>query len=338
MDSGRGPVKRWLLLAGLMVLALTAAASWPGPAPTGVVVEDALAPDPGSAPLDLRIWYPAGPAMAQLPLVVLSHGTGGGKMGHADTAVALARAGFVVVAPTHTGDNYRDLGNVGRGVHLDERPRHIARVLDYILGRWPQRATIDPQRIGLLGHSAGGFTALVVAGAEPDLSRGGAFCRARPEAWTCRYLRGRGYSIADLARRPPARWLHDTRVKAAVVTAPAIGYGFDRENLAKVRIPIQLWAAEHDDVIDDSPFTIRRDLPAAPEWHWVAGAGHFSFIEPCDWRMQATIAVMRWFGTEAICSDPDPFDSGQFDRVRFHAAFNADVVRFFRQTLPPVRP
>jgi predicted dienelactone hydrolase len=42
------------------------------------------------------------------------------------------------------------------------------------------------------------------------------------------------------------------------------------------------------------------------------------------------IAVMRMFGTEPICSDPEGFD-----RQQFHARFNADVVRFFRANLVP---
>ena len=43
-----------------------------------------------------------------LPLVVVSHGIGSPFLGHAATAVALADAGYVVVAVTHTGDNYAD--------------------------------------------------------------------------------------------------------------------------------------------------------------------------------------------------------------------------------------
>jgi predicted dienelactone hydrolase len=34
----------------------------------------------------------------KLPLLVMSHGTGGSTLGHFDTAVALADAGFVVAA------------------------------------------------------------------------------------------------------------------------------------------------------------------------------------------------------------------------------------------------
>jgi predicted dienelactone hydrolase len=87
-----------------------------------------MVPDPNGPPLEAGIWYPsdslasshrlalytqavaAGGAVAGygLPLVVMSHGTRGSFQQHYDTALALAEAGFVVAAVTHTGDNYRD--------------------------------------------------------------------------------------------------------------------------------------------------------------------------------------------------------------------------------------
>jgi predicted dienelactone hydrolase len=48
-----------------------------------------------------------------LPLVVISHGNGGGPASHADLALALANAGYVIVAPIHSGDNYADQSAVG---------------------------------------------------------------------------------------------------------------------------------------------------------------------------------------------------------------------------------
>ena len=87
-----------------------------------------VAADPEGKPLEIGIWYPSaaavqpvvmGPttmsvavnASAQgeaLPLVVISHGYASSSLGHFDTAIALADAGFVVVALTHAGDNYAD--------------------------------------------------------------------------------------------------------------------------------------------------------------------------------------------------------------------------------------
>lgn len=296
--------------------------------------EDAFAPDPDEKPLDLRIWYPSDAVTpgtvkgAHLPLIVISHGTGGSKEGHEDTARALADAGFVVAALAHTGDNYRDLSAVRGTTHLKDRPRHVVRTIDYMLKTWRGHGQIDSERIGMFGHSAGGFTALVLAGGQPDLTRTIELCRQRPQAWTCEYLRKNGVVIESLKSPPPAEWLHDPRVKAVVIAAPAIGYSFAPDGLAAVHIPIQLWSAEHDNVVDNSADIVRGLLPAAPEYHSVVNGGHFSFLTPCGWQMRGIIGVMRWFGTEAICNDPE-----SFDRVRFHQDFNAQIVRFFSKAL-----
>jgi dienelactone hydrolase len=39
----------------------------------------------------------------------------------------------------------------------------------------------DPARIGVIGYSAGGHTALVAAGGVPDFSRMNGFCREQPD-------------------------------------------------------------------------------------------------------------------------------------------------------------
>src|SRR5437899_9841295 len=107
-----------------------------------------MVPDPDGPPLEAGIWYPSdAPASSQrlglysqtvavggdiagrgLPLVVMSHGTGGSFEGHYDTALALAEAGFVVAAVTHTGDNYRDQSGFARAP--ESRPRHIKALID----------------------------------------------------------------------------------------------------------------------------------------------------------------------------------------------------------------
>lgn len=323
---------KWLLVALAAAVAGAAAVvftSLPAPVP-GVAVEQATARDPGERPLSLLISRPAGPTQGRkLPLVVISHGTGGSMRDHSDTAAALAKAGFVVVALDHPGDNYRDLSGVGGGTHLAARPRHITRTIDYMQHDWPRRGAIDANRVGMFGFSAGGFTALVIAGAEPDLSRTADYCRRKPEAWTCLYVKRQGLTQARIARQKATAWQHDPRVKAIAVAAPAVGYSFDRARLAHVRIPVQLWGAEKDTVVEDSAELVRQSLGTAPEYHQVKRAGHFSFMMPCKPQMQAMMTVMHWFGTEPICKDLPGFD-----RTALHRRFNADVIRFFRQAMP----
>ena len=112
-----------------------------------VGLQHLTAPDPDGAPLEVGIWSPSNAMPAPvpmgritqtvaingaiegkaLPLIGISHGTGGSFLGHYDTAIALAEAGYVVAAVTHTGDNYADQS---RSVFIMERPRHISRVID----------------------------------------------------------------------------------------------------------------------------------------------------------------------------------------------------------------
>ena len=121
-------------MRGLM--ALGAALLLAGSAQAGVGFETASAPVPGDKPLAVTIWYPtdaaerqtplglytqsaasgAAPAGRGHPLVVISHGTGGSNIDHYDTARALVAAGFVVAAPTHTGDTQGDRTHRAAGV------------------------------------------------------------------------------------------------------------------------------------------------------------------------------------------------------------------------------
>jgi predicted dienelactone hydrolase len=50
-----------------------------------------------------------------------------------DTAIALAEAGFVVAAVTHTGDNSLDRSYSFTVRNFPGRVRHLHRVIDYML-------------------------------------------------------------------------------------------------------------------------------------------------------------------------------------------------------------
>src|SRR5271154_973152 len=219
--------------------------------------ERVVVADPDGAPLEAGIWYPSaavavpqplgpyrqtvatGAAVAGrgLPLIVMSHGSGGSFQGHYDTALALAEAGFVVAAVTHSGDNYRDQSAFTR---VENRPRHVKAVVDYMLASWPYRDALDPARIGMFGFSVGGFTALVAIGGVPDMKRVAPYCAAHPDEWACR--RAKEYR----ADPPPvlAAFVHEPRIRAAVIAAPAIGYTFTPEGLAGIKASIQLWRGD----------------------------------------------------------------------------------------------
>lgn len=90
-------------------------------------------------------------------MVVISHGNGGGLQSHADLALALASAGYVVAAPMHAGDNFADQSAAGAATLYSGRTRQFRVTVEHMLTRWHGRDRIDPERIGAFGFSAGGF-------------------------------------------------------------------------------------------------------------------------------------------------------------------------------------
>jgi predicted dienelactone hydrolase len=104
----------------------------------------------------------------KLPLVVISHGDGSSFLDHHDTAETLADAGFIVAAINHPGDNFGDRSREGDLSAFATRPTDIKRLIDFMLGTSPAAPKINSERIGVFGFSAGGYTALVLIGANPD--------------------------------------------------------------------------------------------------------------------------------------------------------------------------
>ena len=286
--------------------------------------------------LEIGIWYPSkaapvampmGPTTMSvavnapvdgraLPLVVISHGTGGSFMGHYDTAIALADAGYVVAAVTHRGDNYQDQS---RSVFIMDRPKQISRLIDHMLSNWDNRAAIDSARIGMFGFSAGGFTTLASIGGIADFSKVGPTCRENPGDYACQLI---AKSASSGLAPPDSSPAHDLRIKAAVVAAPALGFTFASGGLKNVDIPVQLWRAEDDLILPHPRYTepVRVALPGGADYQVVRQAGHFDFMSPCSAELEKIAPV--------ICkSNPG------FDRVAFHQTFNSSVVGFFGKNL-----
>lgn len=290
-------------------------------------------PDPGHNPITAAIWYPttADPGFAllgltgekvatngavagnRLPLIIISHGTGASLFSHADTALALAQSGFVVIAPMHTGDNFQDDSDVGKPDWLVNRSRHVERAIDLALHSWKDRSHIDPGRVGVFGFSAGATTALINIGGTPDLQLIASHCAGHPE-FVCKLTWPAMYRNL----KPPA-WHGDTRIGAAVIAAPGLGFIFAPDGLSAVHVPVQIWQGTEDQTVPSATNAelIRRYLAEPPETHLVPGAVHYSFLAPCG-----------LIGPPPLCRD-----SKGFDRQAFHKIFNDAVVRFFRATL-----
>jgi predicted dienelactone hydrolase len=162
----------------------------------------------------------------------------------------------------------------------------------------------------------------VAAGGVPDLSQIAPYCEAHPDHDLCEALKHAGVDFHIGSDVPAGVWVHDPRIKAVVVAAPAFGFAFSRAGLSGVRVPVQLWRAA-DDRHQPNPYyeePVRAGLSQTPDYHVVENAGHYDFLPPCG-------ALMARKRPDICASLPG------FDRAAFHERFNADVVQFFRATL-----
>jgi predicted dienelactone hydrolase len=133
----------------------------------------------------VAVWKPAGTAPAAgFPVVVFSHGFGGCNTQSVFLMEALANAGYLVAAPNHADASCGAARKAGSGLRPEEpfqktsewsdatyKDRHadIEAVLDGVLSAASfQGVRVDASRVGIAGHSLGGYTALGVAGAWPS--------------------------------------------------------------------------------------------------------------------------------------------------------------------------
>jgi predicted dienelactone hydrolase len=181
-----------------------------GPHPVGLLTLELPDPEDLERTRPTDVWYPAAhlddaagsppdhpfgqphrarlglpPAQGPHPLVAFSHGNSGLSRQSTFLTTHLASWGMVVAGPDHSGNTFfemlpvKERDDVVR-VHLNarrNRPRDIDTVIETLLASrasWPE---VDPKRVGILGHSYGGWTALKMPARNP---RVGAVCGLAP--------------------------------------------------------------------------------------------------------------------------------------------------------------
>ena len=224
------------------------------------------------------------------PVVVISHGLGSDRIAFQYLAKHLASYGFAVAVPEHPGSNAQQIQDLvtGRANEVAEpaefinRPLDIKDLLDYLT----QLSTIDPayqgqldlQRVGVIGQSFGGYTALALAGAGINFAQLENDCQLENETWNLSLLlqcRARGLERNQYN-------FSDPRIKAAIAINPIVSSILGETNLSQIKIPVMLIAGSADTV---APALLEQIQPftwlTSPNKYLVVmnNGTHFSMIE-----------------------------------------------------------
>lgn len=232
----------------------------------------------------------------EFPLVLISHGSGGGHLLYRTLAHHLARNGFIVGMPEHPFNNRNNNSLEGTVENLINRPRHLNIAINWFFDSERFGNCLKPDSVSIIGHSMGGYTALAIAGGLPT-----SFPHESPD--------GQPHQIKVIPYN---------KIKALVLLAPASVWFMEKDALNGVNIPIMMITAEKDEYtpsfhaqiilegVHDSEKALHRV---------VKNAGHFSFLSPFPEFM----VKKEFFPSQ---------DPPGFSRQEFHDEMNDEILDF----------
>ncbi len=136
------------------------------------LAEDGAAEHPFGRPHRALPDAPAAPAL--FPLLAFSHGNSGLRRQSTFLTTHLASWGFVVVAPDHTGNTFFEMVGLDDAARREAhrasrraRPRDLSLAIELALAGEPGGPRADAARLGVLGHSFGGWSACKMPARDP---------------------------------------------------------------------------------------------------------------------------------------------------------------------------
>lgn len=294
-------------------------------------------------PFHLQAAWQAPPEVGNGRLVVISHGSGGNPWVHSDLALSLVAAGFVVAMPEHAGDNAKDPSTPGPE-SWKKRPAEVSRAIDAVANDAALAPLLLLDRVGMYGMSAGGHTALSLAGGRwsPALFKQHCEAHIAEDFATCvglitelkgNFLDGvkKAVALGVIRQRfDDATWqTHEEPRIAAVVSGVPAASDFDMDSLAKPRVPLALITSGQDLWLVPR-FHSDRVLKACADRCTVLAAlpngGHGALLSPQPPLNQMSALAVRLLG------DPPGFDRSQMRGI------DLQIARYFEQHLQPLQP
>lgn len=219
------------------------------------------------------------------PLILFSHGTGGGRNTVEWFCAGLAEQGFIVAAVDHFGNTF-DNPIPEEFVKVWNRPLDISFVLTQLLRDNDFANSIDSTRIGAAGFSLGGYTVIALAGGKLDWTALTKFFKSPHGKDEVNVPEMPG--LIDLIDKPEikkgfaaAPSLHDKRIKSIFAMSPAAGQGFPtKQNLSQVSIPTYIVTVGGDKIAPPNTNAAHyaKLIPRAGYALIDEQAGHYVFL------------------------------------------------------------
>jgi predicted dienelactone hydrolase len=290
-------------------------------------------------PFSLQLAKDGTPQRGNGRLIVISHGSGGSPWANTDLARALVEDGFIVAFPKHRGDNYEDMSKVGPE-SWERRPLEVSRAIDAVGQDARFRPLLALDKVGMYGMSAGGHTALTLAGGRwsPATFRQHCDAHIKEDFQACvglaTSLKG---NVLDGAKTTVALWIIHSRFSdatwrthtdpriVAIVAAVPYAADFDMDSLADPRVPLGLVTAQGDKWLIPK-FHGERVLQACRKCQRIAevpNGGHGAMLSPLPPGFSGLVGE--------LLNDPPGFDRSVLP------AIDRKISAFFRNNLPATK-
>ncbi|MGK7913545.1 MAG: alpha/beta hydrolase [Synechococcus sp.] len=220
-----------------------------------------------------------------IPVTVLSHGLGDTRTNFHEYAAHMASHGIATVLPEHIGSNRAQKKALLSGLSGEmflaseflDRPLDITFLLDELeqVNETSYQGKLGLDRVGVVGHSFGGYTALALAGATIDFEELAQRCSpdANVIVNTARLLECRALELTDdpdAVERLGTVGLSDSRVAAVMGFTPVTRL-FGESGISRIEIPVGLLGGAFDVV---SPVVPQQALAFA----WLQSPDKYLFL------------------------------------------------------------
>ncbi|MBD5770870.1 alpha/beta hydrolase family protein [Marinomonas colpomeniae] len=264
-------------------------------------------------------------SVGRFPLVMISHGYRGNWRNQNWLATKLAQQGYIVASIDHPGTSSFDHSS-STASQWWERPKDLSRLLDWLLNKSDLRPIIDATDITAIGHSLGGWTVMMLAGAEFNRDQLQQECLIKSNPRVCGLMPELG--LGQHQEGEPEASLQNGRIKRVVSLDLGLARSLSRESLKSLTTPTLILAAGVDigdlPQADESGF-LAEYIPAAKRQYIIyPDAAHFSFMQLCK---QGAIELLEEEeqGDGIVCQD-----GGARSRDTLHDVMFKDILGFIQ--------